>query len=244
MFRFAAGVRRPLAAASCAAVWCAGGLAAQTPARPYSAGLGDVLSVATAATVLLLGDVVEPAAARCAPCDRDRVPGFDRIAIDLHSGFARGGSDVLLIGVAGGSLLAARSGVSAERARGNIAVLANAIVWTAATTKWLKLGVHRERPELYRDNAAAAARNPNTRESFPSGHASVAFAVAAAYATLAHRQDMPHAGRNSVLLFGGAATVGALRVVGGRHFPTDVLGGAALGTLVGWVIATVHPKAP
>jgi membrane-associated phospholipid phosphatase len=37
------------------------------------------------------------------------------------------------------------------------------------------------------------------------------------------------------------AAVGALRVAAGRHFVTDVVGGAVLGTVVGWVTAKVFP---
>jgi membrane-associated phospholipid phosphatase len=47
-----------------------------------------------------------------------------------------------------------------------------------------------------------------------------------------------------VLLYAGALGVAALRVAAGKHFPTDVAGGAALGSSVGWLAATLHPSAP
>src|SRR5438309_1891150 len=36
----------------------------------------------------------------------------------------------------------------------------------------------------------------------------------------------------------------ALRVTGGKHFPTDVAGGAVLGSSIGWLTASVHATAP
>jgi membrane-associated phospholipid phosphatase len=35
-----------------------------------------------------------------------------------------------------------------------------------------------------------------------------------------------------------------MRVAAGRHFVTDVLGGAVLGTAIGWVTAKVFPTKP
>ena len=67
-----------------------------------------------------------------------------------------------------------------------------------------------------------------------------AFSAAVSYLVISGRQRLPHRTRNAALLFGGAAAVGTLRVAAGRHFPTDVLAGAALGSLIGWLIPTVH----
>lgn len=66
-------------------------------------------------------------------------------------------------------------------------------------------------------------------DAFPSGHASASFAVAAVLA----RYFPGWRG----FWYGGALLVGMARVVGGSHFPTDVLGGAVLGFLIGYVWA-------
>jgi len=150
----------------------------------------------------------------------------------------------LLLGVGGLSTYLTTHDVSAPQARGNLAVLANSITWTAASTQWLKVLVHRKRPVLYTSGAAAAASSPDNQRSFPSGHASVAFSIATTYLVMGQREHLPHRTRNALLLFAGATAVGVLRVTGGNHFPTDVLGGAALGTGVGWLVAELHPQTP
>ncbi len=66
-------------------------------------------------------------------------------------------------------------------------------------------------------------------DAFPSGHAAASFAVAAVLA----RYFPEWRG----LWYGGALFVGMARVAGGSHFPTDVLGGAVLGFLIGYVWA-------
>lgn len=62
-------------------------------------------------------------------------------------------------------------------------------------------------------------------QSFPSRHAFSAFAIAVSWFAL----SVPAA----VALLGCACAVGVLRVVGGVHFPRDVIGGAAIGALAG-----------
>jgi len=133
---------------------------------------------------------------------------------------------------------------SAERARGNLAVLGKSVAFTEIAVQWLKVATHRSRPVLYTDKAAEVAADRDSRTSFPSGHTAATFALATSYAVAAQRQQIPHATRNSVLLFAAAATIGALRVAAGRHFPTDVLGGAALGAGIGWITAELQPIVP
>jgi membrane-associated phospholipid phosphatase len=222
----------------------AGSLAAQNATPRYTSGWWDVVATVAGGATAGLALVSRPPVARCAPCDSLDLPGYERIAIRSNSSAARTASTVLVLGVAGGAALASLSGVSPARARGDAAVLADAASWTVAVTEVLKVAVHRARPAVYRADGPAAATDPDNRESFPSGHTSVAFAAATAYATLAARQHLPHATRNSVILYVASAAVGVLRVAGGRHFPTDVLAGAALGSGVGWATARLHPMTP
>jgi membrane-associated phospholipid phosphatase len=243
VFHSTAGRCRILTTALCAGTFHTAALVAQSGPR-YASGWWDVVAVVGGGVVAGAGLLVKPPSASCAPCDPSTLTGLDRGVLAWHSATARGASDVLVVGVGGGAMLASVVGLPAARARGDVAVLANAVSWTTAATQWLKLTVHRPRPVLYGSDAAQAAGLADNRESFPSGHTSVAFAAATSYATLAVRQHLPHATRNAIMLYLGAAGVGALRVAGGRHFPTDVLAGAALGSVVGWATARLHPRTP
>src|SRR2546427_7136422 len=113
-----------------------------------------------------------------------------------------------------------------------------------AATDWVKVLVRRKRPVLYTSDATAVAADPNSQRSFPSGHASIAFAAATSYLVMAQRERLPHRGRNAALLYVGALGVSVLRVSAGKHFPTDVLGGAALGPGIGWLAAQGHATEP
>lgn len=221
---------------------------AQSPPREtvYRSSWGDVAAVAgSGVTALLPGLLKLPKGApSCAPCSPSSLPGFDRWVVGKNSVFARTGSTVLLLGVGGAATYLGAHDRSGVQARGNVAVIANAVTWSAASANWLKVAFHRKRPVLYTSDAVAAASSPDSRRSFPSGHTAVAFAVATSYVVMAHREHLPHQTRNAILLYAGATGVGALRTVGGSHFPSDVLGGAVLGAGIGWLVAVVHPKLP
>jgi len=212
----------------------------------YQSSWADVAAVAGTSVVALLPTFLKlpGGAPSCAPCNPSGLPGLDRWVVGKNSPLARNGSTVLLLGVGGVATYLAAHDRSAPHARGNVAVIANSISWAGATTDWLKVAFHRKRPVLYTSGAATAAASPNSRRSFPSSHTALAFAAATSYAVLAGREHLPYRTRDALLLYGGAAGVGALRMVGGSHFPSDVLGGAVLGTGIGWLVAVVHPKAP
>jgi membrane-associated phospholipid phosphatase len=212
----------------------------------YSAGWGDVAAVSAAGVATLVPKwlVLPRGTPACAPCSPAGLPGIDRWVVGANSSVARHGSDVLLIGINGLAVGLVAVDRSPGEARGSLAVLANAVGWTTASTEWLKVLVHRKRPVLYTGAAAAAAPYRNNQQSFPSGHTSVAFAVATSYLVIAQREHLPHRARNATFLFGGATGIGALRMAGGRHFPTDVIGGAVLGSAIGWLVAAVHPRSP
>lgn len=217
-------------------------LAAQS-GRAYQVGWPDAVSVGIGGAAALLPIVLRlpHGPPPCAPCDPASLSSFDRIAVHHYDAAADRGSTILLMGVGGAAALGSVWGLDRERARGDAAVFVNAVTWAAAADQWLKVAVHRSRPVLYTSAAPEAAGTHENRVSFPSGHAELAFAAATAYAVMAHRQHLPHATRNAVLLYAGATIVGVLRVVAAKHFPSDIVGGAVLGSGVAWTVATLHP---
>ncbi len=100
--------------------------------------------------------------------------------------------------------------------------LLQAQIMTEVLVQPLKFAVRRTRPD------------DSNRLSFPSGHAAVTFATA----TVIER----HLGwRKSLLGYGIASYVAASRLHDNRHYLSDVIVGAALGTAAGR--AVVHHKA-
>lgn len=78
--------------------------------------------------------------------------------------------------------------------------------------------------------------------SFFSGHTTAAFTTAV---FTGYTFQLKHPGSPLVpWVWGGslaaAATVGSLRVAAGKHFPTDVLAGAAVGSLCGYLVPRLH----
>ena len=89
--------------------------------------------------------------------------------------------------------------------------------------KWLKRTFVRERPFITH-RAIARAAAPLDRYSFPSGH--TLHAVSFTWQAVAHFSDL------GWILIPFAALIGASRVVLGLHYPSDVLVGALIGTLL------------
>src|SRR5205823_5406269 len=95
-----------------------------------------------------------------------------------------------------------------------------------ATTTDIAIG--RAHPEANRGTDYFAPFHvPSQNNSFPSGHTSRAFALAAVVAAHTRQPAL------RVIVYGAAAAVGIAEVVADRHFASDVVGGAVLGTLVG-----------
>jgi membrane-associated phospholipid phosphatase len=113
-----------------------------------------------------------------------------------------------------------------------------AVVVGLAVSGALKMLAGRARPYASADTSPhdfgfARGFEGERFQAFPSGHATVSFAVAAA--VLSESADWSPRARWIVVpvLFGGAAIVGLSRMYADRHWASDVVVGAAIGTFAG-----------
>ena len=181
----------------------------------------------------------------CRWCDP---PGLDRNA-RLHlrwsdTKLAGNLSDVLLVGTPL-SLAAlhyfALTHRDLHRFGEDVLVVFEAIVMTAVATDVLKYAVARRRPDAW---AAGVRDSPGDDKAFLSGHASVTFAGAAAFGTVAMLRGYPGWPRLYAAGFTSATAICYLRVAADRHWLTDAVGGAALGTGIGLAVPLLfHRKA-
>jgi membrane-associated phospholipid phosphatase len=96
---------------------------------------------------------------------------------------------------------------------------------------------------LYGDNAPLSIRNDaDAGLSFLSSHASVSFAVATSTFMTVKRLHPKSAMPYVVLAIGDvtAGFVATARVMAGKHFITDAVGGAIIGTSVGVLVPALH----
>jgi membrane-associated phospholipid phosphatase len=210
--------------------------------RAYHATWADGVSLGAAAILTILPEALKlpSGAPDCAPCDPATLWGIDRQALGVHSNAAGTASNLGAVGVLGFGGLALVWHRRPSDARGDAVAYADAVGWSAVAVQWLKVAIGRERPVMYTSGAVAAASDRDNQRSFPSSHTTVAFSAATAYVVISRREHLPHRTRTALLLYGAALATGVLRVEAGKHFPTDVLGGAALGSGLGWLAATIH----
>jgi PAP2 superfamily protein len=111
------------------------------------------------------------------------------------------------------------------------------------TNKWSHIGLDMIRAELLEEGIVQGLKFTVRRErpdgsnnqSFPSGHAASTFAVAAVVERhLGYRLAIP------TLLI--ATYVGTSRLHDNRHFLSDVVFGAAVGTAAGWTVVGRHGR--
>jgi undecaprenyl-diphosphatase len=139
-------------------------------------------------------------------------PQADRVAAVLSNLADYGLIWVVLAGVK-----ARRRGADRRRA---VVALAAAGFSSLIVNRIVKEAIERERPE---DHVVATVRTPSS-SSFPSGHTLAAFCTAFVLAD---------SDAQTVANVGFAAAVAASRVHLRAHHPTDVIGGAAIGSVLG-----------
>jgi len=177
------------------------------------------------------------------PVDIDQVNGFDRAAmfgysrgLDLASDFVQYAAAALPLALA--------FGISQDQAFAAGVIYFEVMSRAFFAKNTLKFLFPRVRPWVYL--APVTGSVPEVSEgndSFPSGHATMAFAAAAFGVTVA-ALDLP-SGSPWFLPFAAtevslAVLTASFRVFSGMHFMTDVIAGAALGTAIGIALPLIH----
>ncbi len=126
-------------------------------------------------------------------------------------------------------------------------VIAETLTLNGALAQGAKLAFQRPRPLLYGRTAGdPARRDPDNYLSFYSEHTSAALAAGLSYAqTFALRH--PQSPYRSVVYAGAVVLgsgIGSLRILSGKHFPTDVLTGAVVGSALGLLVPWLRLRAP
>lgn len=109
----------------------------------------------------------------------------------------------------------------------NAAEIGASVVATAAAAEILKIAMNRQRP-FQKYNGIYPYQYENG-QSFPSGHASLAFATAASLSLVYKKWYIV------VPAFLWAGGVGYSRLYLGEHYPSDVLAGAVVGAGSAWI---------
>jgi membrane-associated phospholipid phosphatase len=182
--------------------------------------------------------------------DRNDINRFDRSATNNWSPKARKASDIVLraalITPAAAAVPLASDGKAKEILFVTV-MFGESIFLITGMTGTAKGTVRRNRPYLYNTSLTYEEKKEmgsDSRKSFFSGHSSASF-CAASFATTVYadiRPDSPLKYIVGSVAFSLAAATGYLRYRAGMHYPSDIIAGAAAGTLTGYIIPAVHRK--
>jgi membrane-associated phospholipid phosphatase len=200
----------------------------------------DAAILGASAAFLILGTAayLSPAPSALANPDPRRIFGPDRFAVDYSSSAAATASDVFM----NASVAMPLVFFTKKTFTTDLLMLAESNILCEGITQLSKGIFHRPRPFVYRGDQAGKKLGRDAFRSFFSGHTSAAFNGAVLAGTVYARRHTGSRGSTAVWATGLtlAVATGACRVLAGRHFPTDVLAGAAVGSLTGWLIPRLH----
>jgi membrane-associated phospholipid phosphatase len=168
-----------------------------------------------------------------------RPGGIDRFAVYEEQELPASLSDAVVYGSMG---LSAGVGLTlwtqGEGARPVLAV-AGGMATDLAITELGKRSFDRRRPYTYGADTSWVHDNDATK-SFPSGHTSTTAAAWFSAAEVLRREGVLDTRGKRVAAYtlasGATVTAGTLRVLAGKHFPTDVMAGAAIGAGMGFLL--------
>ncbi len=175
--------------------------------------------------------------------NRDDLSKFDRGATYNWSPAAGTASDLLLVATILSPALLAFSDKVRNDFTPVLTMYFQTLILAEAAPLMLKGIAQRTRPFVYNEDAPPEEKQTqNAKRSFFSGHTSTAFAMAVFLSTVysdyhPNSHWKPFVWGVSLL---AASTVGYLRYSAGKHFPTDIITGALVGSAIGYFIPFIH----
>jgi len=200
-----------------------------------------VIAGATASTFFFADQWGSPPS--CAPlCDGSHLNFLDRPAAGLYDRRWSNIGDIATASTLALPPLVVLLDEGTKNGLNDDLVLLEAGLVSSAIQVSTAYAVPRPRPRVYGERAPLSERTDAiAARSFYSGHVANAMAVSVAGLRTFQRLDKPVVGW---LVLGagvaGSGVIGVSRVLGGSHFPTDVLFGAVTGTGIGLVMPAVH----
>ena len=179
--------------------------------------------------------------------DRNDVNKFDRTATYNRSSSAKNTSDVMLLGsvVVLPSLFLLHHHTRND-VGGLFLMTYEAFSINYGITNIVKSAVNRTRPYAYNpeDYSYEERRDRESRFSYFSGHTSATASLSFLWAKVMtdYHPHMAKGYKIGIWTFAALipATTGFLRVQAGKHYPTDVITGYAVGAVTGWLIPEMH----
>ncbi len=200
---------------------------------------------ASSFAIYLLSRIEPPTENEIKNLSRENINSFDRFATYNWSPTASDISDVLLVSQMVSPLFL----FSSEQIRNDyktfLVMNLELYLLYYGTTHITKSLAGRFRPYMYNENVPLDFKMDfESRLSFFSGHAALSFASAVFLSTVYSKyyQDSNW----KVVIWGSslflASVTAYLRVISGMHFLSDVLAGAVVGSLLGYLIPLIHEK--
>ena len=202
---------------------------------PWKISVGQVSSALGALSIGLIPTIfgINDDLPTCAPCDPATLPGIDRWVVSTERtgwGVASGAAVLGLAGVTWYELNQPSNG------NAHVAASLEATMWTFGVNQLAKALINRNRPVLYSRDAIEARRSVNSHRSMYSAHTSASFAMGVSYfLSMSHKKGFD---RSWPII--SAAGIGAMRLAAAKHFPTDVVVGAVLGTATAILVHQVR----
>ena len=174
---------------------------------------------------------------------KEDIPRFDRGATENWSPLSARASDVGLLMCVGAPAFLLLSGKARDEF-GVVALMgAETMLLTTSFTLFAKNITQRKRPYVYNNELTDDIRtNADSKKSFFSGHTSLAFA-SVVFASSVYSQYYPNSKLKPFVWGSGLALaggVGYLRYSAGKHFPSDILTGAVVGSAIGYIVPRIH----